>query len=660
MSDYNNDFLTTRRTRGRDLRPGRDFRKPTSEPSEDRELLTSEAIGASVLGDTMAGGLEPLSEKKPFDTEGTLGGNQQKQAQEFSVDTDDEDDDRGIFDKLGDFFFDKPKDPTAGTKPLTKSNVDLAGGDLKTTEKQTIGDLFHDDTAHAKGHPIHEAAITGHATANLFGNVNDMRPFAQENYEVENAGFFAKTISYSAEVVRDKSSKMLNILLSKTSEAVVDQVISAAGVGPIAQLMKPAIKDALDGFVKNKVDDTYKPQRPLSDGQPNIFHVKEMSDPAVYPFLILGIEFYISKLSETFEAPNLNGIKGRMIRGYVDQVLDSISIGEKGKQFIYYTINAIPNELLTGFRKNINNITELNEREISSITSFVADLGMKYEELFNIPLYRALEQEHAGDTLYELLIGLSLPNTLHEIAQTIEAADSLIYDIRNNEGLFLSIMALMSDQGNKNKLINEFGFLHNVIEGMVYYDRSGMKGGLRLNAKADVDFIIEANKQTEPVVMRETEKDVYIIFRGTDMSNKKDVIQNILQKANSQETTFNPKYNEPYRRGLGMIQEARNKAQAKGGDVKIVGYSMGSYPALYLSLNHPDIETNIYNAYFSQKQQTKNLLTALKERKSNLNVFAVQGDPVSIGLKYYKDLLKPKIIKSSKFFNAHDIRSYLR
>ena len=85
MTDYQNDYLLPRRR----LRFGRDFRPapPITEEFEidtdtdeenDRQLLTAPAAAASVVGDLMSGGLEPLSEQKPFSSEGQMGGQQKK------------------------------------------------------------------------------------------------------------------------------------------------------------------------------------------------------------------------------------------------------------------------------------------------------------------------------------------------------------------------------------------------------------------------------------------------------------------------------------------------------------------------------------------------------------------------------------------------------
>tara|TARA_R100000027_G_scaffold63779_1_gene56782 strand:+ start:1724 stop:3901 length:2178 start_codon:yes stop_codon:yes gene_type:complete len=725
MTDYQNDYLLPRRR----LRFGRDFRPapPITEEFEidtdtdeenDRQLLTAPAAAASVVGDLMSGGLEPLSEQKPFSSEGQMGGQQKKSgsgrrgrditdvgtttttttttSKRRGRDITDIDDDdlKKAFD-LGEAPLprtparfkqpqptgvpprprkpflpnepppDAPKEPTPRQEFVTGDDPVEPIGEPprprapflpKDTQPK---DEFHDDNTLAKDNHIHEAATTNHQTTALFGNKNDMIPFAQPNYEVQDTNFFSSTVALSAQVVRENAQNILGGILNESGEAFVDRLVQISGLGNIGMVVKEPMKDVMKSFIDNEISPN-APMRPLSQGKKNVFAFKEMQDPAVYPFLVLGIEFYIAHLSEQFEAPRLTGMKGMFIRGYVEQIFDAIDLGENDKRFMYYIINNVPNELLTAFRKNMDVVSELSEQETNAIDKFTSDVVLQYKDIFGSELFRDLEKEHAGDTLFEMLVGLSFPSTLHQIAMTIETIDTLIYDVANNKGLFLSLMTLIGNQGNKDNLVNEFSFLHNVIEGLVYYDRTGVAGGLRLAAKKDVEFIMEANNLDDEVIMRESDNDVYIIFRGTDVTKKGDIIRNIMQKANSQETTFDPKVSQVYQRGLRMVEEAKNIAQAKGGDVKIVGYSMGSYPALYLSLNHPSIETNIYNPYFSQKQQTRNLLTALKDRESNLNVFAVQGDPVSVGLTYYKDLLKPKIIKASKFFNPHDIRSYLQ
>ncbi len=696
MTDYQNEFLLPRRR----LRFGRDFRPapPITEEFEidtdtdeenDRQLLTAPAAAASVIGDMMSGGLEPLSEQKPFSSEGQMGGQQKKSGSgrrgrditdtETTTTSTTKRRGRDITDDQLKKDFDlgeaplpltpdkfkqpqptgvppRPRKPFLPTDPTGVPPRPRAPFLPKDSEPK---DEFHDDNTLAKDNHIHEAATTNHQTTPLFGNKNDMIPFSQPNYEVQDTNFFSSTVALSAQVVKENAQGILGGILNESGEAFVDRLVQVSGLGNIGMVVKEPIKDVMKSFIDNKISPN-DPMRPLSQGKKNVFAFKEMQDPAVYPFLVLGIEFYIAHLSEQFEAPRLTGMKGMFIRGYVEQMFDAIDLGENDKRFMYYIINNVPNELLTGFRKNMDVVSELSEQETNAINKFTSNVVLEYKEIFGTELFRDLEKEHAGDTLFEMLVGLSFPSTLHQIAMTIETVDSLMYDVANNKGLFLSLMTLIGNQGNKDSLVNEFSFLHNVIEGLVYYDRTGMAGGLRVAAKKDVEFIMEANKLDDEVIMRESGNDVYIIFRGTDITKKGDIIRNIMQKANSQETTFDPKVSQVYQRGLRMVEEAKNIAQAKGGDVKITGYSMGSYPALYLSLNHPSIETNIYNPYFSQKQQTRNLLTALKDRESNLNVFAVQGDPVSIGLTYYKDLLKPKIIKANKFFNPHDIRSYLQ
>ena len=505
----------------------------------------------------------------------------------------------------------------------------------------------------------HEAAEMGHAT-HQFSRQDDMIPFSQPNYEIENPGFFAKAASYTAEVVRDKVADVAKVALGETAEGFVDQLAMVSGLGEVSMIVKEPVKKVLRDFIDNKVDNTVKPMRPLMDGKQNSFAEKELLDPALYPFVVLSLEFYIATLSETFEAPNLSGIKGGMVRMYLEQVMDAVGLSEADKKYAIYIISKVPNELLVAFRRNVVRVTEVTEREKTAIVEFVNDIIMEYEDLYGRPLFRDLEKEHAGDTLFELLGGLSSPNTLHLIASSLKTVDTLLYDVTNNDGLLLSLMALMAQHGNKDKLMNEFNFMHNIVEGLVYYDRSAMKGGLLIDTPKDVELLIEAQEQDKPVQMKEVGDDVYIVFRGVKIEKKDEFIQNILQKASSEEVAFNPKFNKSYQEGLGLLERAKKIARQKGGEVKIIGYSMGSYPAMYLSLNNPDIETNIYNPYFSKTPQTRNVLSALRQRESDIKVHTVDGDPISVGVGYYKDLLNIQSVKQSKYFNAHDLRNYVR
>ena len=484
---------------------------------------------------------------------------------------------------------------------------------------------------------------------------NDMRDFAHAHDSIANPGIFADLLASSAKVIKENLKDSIDQGAIEMAEGVIDKMFMLGGI-PGGDMIKTPLKKALRDYVETSQESRYS--RPLTDNAVGIEQKKKLGDPVMYPILIIGVSFYLANLSDVFEMPNLDGIMGKYKRDYIMSLLTMMNVGEEGKQFAMFSLQQLPPELLTAFKKNKDKITSLSFEEAQPIINYVNKLDLKYKELFGEAFYFALEKENAGDTLKGLLDNLDNPHTLHEIAMGISTLDSVVYDVMNNDGLFLSLIATIGDKLRPINMQKEFNFMNHLIEGIVYYDRNQMPNGPQYKINNDLNVMMEVQNSKEDVALREFGNDVYVAFSGTK-DIKKDFVRNIIRKGNSASQS-DPKYSYTLKRGRTLIEKAKQIAQRKGGEVIILGYSLGSYDAMHSSLVNPTIKTIIYHPYFSQNERTRQLLTDLKDRDANLRVLTTREDPFSVGINYYKDLLNVGYTRASKYHSPHDLENHIR
>ncbi len=634
---------------------------------DERNLLTPGAVAGSVAGDTLAGGLEPLSEQKPFDDD-------------FSV-SDQDSQPEGFWDRIAEGLgMRKPDNPSKGFDPITESNTDLGRQQDNISDPNRdevggigrgIGSLFPDDPIAPSGQiggnqiPSHQSHPTEHITSsfnagkifsvNGNGETNDMRDFAHAHDQIANPNIFSDLLAGSAKVFKQHLKDTLDDGAIGLTEGAIDKIFMMGAI-PGGDMLKPGLKEAVRNYMEQTQESRYS--RPLTDGKVAGETKKKLGDPVMYPILILAMTFYLSNLSDQFQIPSFEGITGRYKRDYVMSLLSLMNVSEEGRQFAMYALQEIPPQLLEAFRKNRESITAISFEEAQAIRNYLLKIEIKYNELFEEQYYFALERENAGDTLKSLLDNLENPHTLHEIAMGIRSLDSVLFDVMNNDGLFLSLVAAIGQELRPVNMQKEFGFMHNLIEGIVYYDRSRFPGGAQYKMNPSLEAMMAVQKSKEDVAIVEKGRDVYVAFSGTK-DIKKDFVRNIIRKGNSASQN-DPKYNYTLQRGRTLIEKAKKMAQQKGGDVIILGYSLGSYDAMYSSLVHPNIKTLIYHPYFSKNQRTRQLLTALKERDANLRILTTREDPFSVGLNYYKDLVDVGYVRRSKYHSPHALENHIR
>ena len=540
--------------------------------------------------------------------------------------------------------------PFYGPEPPTDleaetSEADRGPGLMNSERQANVHPTEHITSAFNK-----ETITTANGT-----DSNDMRDFAHAHDSIANPGIFADLLASSAKVIKENLKDSIDQGAIEMAEGVIDKMFMLGGI-PGGDMIKTPLKKALRDYVETSQESRYS--RPLTDNAVGIEQKKKLGDPVMYPILIIGVSFYLANLSDVFEMPNLDGIMGKYKRDYIMSLLTMMNVGEEGKQFAMFSLQQLPPELLTAFKKNKDKITSLSFEEAQPIINYVNKLDLKYKELFGEAFYFALEKENAGDTLKGLLDNLDNPHTLHEIAMGISTLDSVVYDVMNNDGLFLSLIATIGDKLRPINMQKEFNFMNHLIEGIVYYDRNQMPNGPQYKINNDLNVMMEVQNSKEDVALREFGNDVYVAFSGTK-DIKKDFVRNIIRKGNSASQS-DPKYSYTLKRGRTLIEKAKQIAQRKGGEVIILGYSLGSYDAMHSSLVNPTIKTIIYHPYFSQNERTRQLLTDLKDRDANLRVLTTREDPFSVGINYYKDLLNVGYTRASKYHSPHDLENHIR
>lgn len=510
------------------------------------------------------------------------------------------------------------------------------------------------DNIHPTEHITADFTSTTTTTANA-GESNDMRDFAHAHDELANPGIFTDLLASSAKIFKQHLKDSIDQGAIELAEGAIDKMFMVSGI-PGGNIIKTPLKEALRNYVETTQETRYS--RPLTDNKVNENQMKKLADPVMYPILIIAVNFYLACLSDYFEIPSFEGITGGYKRDYVMSLLTMMNVSEEGREFAMFSLQQLPRELLSAFKKNKDAITSLSFEEGEPIRNYIMKLELKYKELFNQEFYFALEKENAGDTLKALLDNLDNPHTLHEIAMGIKTLDSVLYDVVNNDGLFLSLIATIGEKLRPRNMQKEFNFMNHLVEGIVYYDRNNMPNGPQYKINNELDIMMQVQNSKEDVSMVERGNDVYVAFSGTK-DVKKDFVRNIIRKGDSASQN-DPKYNYTLKRGRTLIEKAKQIAQRKGGEVIIMGYSLGSYEALYSSLVNPTLKTIIYHPYFSQNERTRQLLTDLKDRDANLRILTTREDPFSVGINYYKDLLNVGYTRASKYHSPHDLENHIR
>lgn len=394
----------------------------------------------------------------------------------------------------------------------------------------------------------------------------------------------------------------------------------------------------------------------------------------LYPFLVIALNFYMAK--NEGDLIQFNWIMKQGI-GYI--MTNYLKLPSVNVDYFLNIYSSFPNSLNDAFIRNANGIDIVTEEEKKEIAKFITTIITDYNRIFtpNQFIKDIQKYEHGGLGLLNILQNLSNPNFLFEINKTFETVDNFIANVKDNKDILIGLMGLIYlEARNEGKLLNEAIISNAMIDGIVYYKK---RVNRRKKRDLDVEMMIQMGKEPNKrklegfnikynddklAEFENNQGDTTILFRGTNFREKdflkKDFIQNVLNFAGSKEIFVDSEYNERYEKATQLILEKQREIGNSGkGSLKVQGYSIGGIGAMYISILFPDIPVKVYSPVISNTQLTREMVQELVNRNSNIEFFAVEGDPISNNLAKFKDKLKITYIKKSKFFSAHSLENYL-
>ncbi len=417
--------------------------------------------------------------------------------------------------------------------------------------------------------------------------------------------------------------------------------------------------------------------RTSSDNRMKI-HIKDkkhdvVHNPVLYPFLVIALNFYMAKNEGQLIRFNW------MVKQGISYVMKSMGLPSNNVDYFLKIYSSYPDSLNQAFMRNKEGVAGIEENEKIQIKSFIEMVISEYNATFtpNKFVKDVRKYEAGGLSLLFILENLGNPQTLFEINKTFETADNFLADVENNKDILLGLMGLIyAEARNEGDMVGAAMINSAMVDGIVYYERTVE----RQAPKVDIDLELMMQMSEKPSDRRlegyttkfnndklaefeNQQGDTTILFRGTDFKEKdfmkKDVLQNILNFSGSREIFLNDEYNERYQQAINLVMEKQRMIDNSGeGSIKIQGYSVGGIGAMYLSVLFPELPVKVYNPVISNTDLTKELINELVSRGSNIEFFAVEGDPISANLKNYKDKLNIKYFKKNKFFSSHSLNNY--
>jgi len=637
--------------------------------------LASGVAGAGGLG--MAG--EALSEQAPFESEGELGG--QQRPTEFTIDTDEEEeqeetilsaDPKGEKGKLGKFlgnlFGRKKGDTELGMSGMT--------GEPLIPREET------EDTAPRQEHETHDQAkqeqeqFAGvHPDGNVDIESKESASFSQSSDPFIETG---KETPIDATIFRSMIHEATKISYLFLKETGLSKNFFTLADTFVPFELKKVVDSAINTLETTRIDDIGSLR--ASSKTRMKFNIQDkkhdiINNAVLYPFLVVALNFYMVK-----NEGDLIQFNWIMKQGVAYVMKNYLKIPSNKVDYFLKVYSAFPQSLNTAFMRNSQNINIVNDQEKKDIQNFILRISVDYNRAFpNEPIFfEALKKyEHGGRYLFTILKNLQSPQFLFEINKSFETIDNFIANVKNNKDVLIGLMGLIyAEARNEGNLLNEAIISNAMIDGIVYYKKKVNRIQKR---DLDVELMLQMGKEpnkrklegfdikynTDKLAEFENkEGDTTILFRGTNFREKdflkKDFIQNVLNFAGSPEIFTADEYNERYSKATQLILEKQREISNSGkGSLKVQGYSLGGIGAMYVSILFPNIPVKVYNPVISNTELTREMIQELVNRNSNIEFFAVQGDPISNNLAKFKDKLKITYIKKSKFFSAHSLENYL-
>ena len=376
-------------------------------------------------------------------------------------------------------------------------------------------------------------------------------------------------------------------------------------------------------------------------------------NPVLYPIMVISFKFYLEHKEVQFGY--MSGTVFKMGLNYV--LKNFVKLPETNIAYFNWCWDNYPSELTEAYLANKNSIATVSSAQKERILSYHKNIMREYDRIFAPSKFMndIRRYEHGGTELNEMLINLANPVFLFEVAKVFEAADEFILNVQNNQGLLMGLMGLLYSEAVNDGVNMGDALLSNArIDGIVYYNRQSSS---LEEQNVEISLLQNATRELE---VQDVNGIRYIILRGTDPKQKnflkRDFMKNVLNLAGSPELFSDENFNSRVVSAIDIIDMTQAQTDMP---IKIIGYSLGSIFALYLSSIFPSIPVEIYNPVLANNEATKLMMDGIEGQQSNLIINTIAGDPISSNVGQYKDRFDIREKKKSRFFNAHDLNNYV-
>lgn len=419
------------------------------------------------------------------------------------------------------------------------------------------------------------------------------------------------------------------------------------------------VDSAINAVLNHKTSDlgTLRTENPdriklnISDGE--LGEHATIRNPVLYPIMVIAFKFYLEHKEVQFGY--MSGTVFKMGLNYV--LKNFVKLPETNIAYFNYCWDNYPSELTEAYLANKNSIATVSSAQKERILSYHKNIMSEYDRIFAPSTFMndIRRYEHGGTELNEMLINLANPVFLFEVAKVFEAADEFILNVQNNQGLLMGLMGLLYSEAVSEGVNMGDALLSNSrIDGIVYYNRQ--TSSLE-EQNVEISLLQNAKREIE---VQDVNGIRYIILRGTDPKQKdflkKDFMKNILNLAGSPELFSDENFNSRILSAVDIIDMTQSQTDMP---IKIIGYSLGSIFALYLSSIYPEIPVELYSPVLADNEATKLMMDGIEQQQSNLVINTIAGDPISTNVGQYKERFDIRERKKSRFFNAHDLNNYI-
>jgi hypothetical protein len=415
---------------------------------------------------------------------------------------------------------------------------------------------------------------------------------------------------------------------------------------------------------------------------------KELSfvqSTVIGPYIVLCLKFYKALHDATYDINNEHVWWDPVYRRIVKGVLKAMGIPEKTASFCVKVMMAIPQELITAFQRNIYQKKNVSNEEVFKIQKFVGYIQDEYRVAFDSNYYDDVKliQGKSMD-LVGMMSKLHTPHVLHLFAIQLKTADDIVYEAKNNQGLFLGLLELASvhyrgnqDEGGDNSTYNRILEEETYVIGFVNYNYNLGQGpptnikeityNKNLNYLNSLEFgipnkneIASSNKKNKTAIYKDG-KNYVVALAGSKLGGRdeEDYI-NEDYEANLENMAGSPDFfrSEKYLESEEALKTALNLAKQTGARVTVVGYSLGALTALQLASRYSTIDVEAYEPPIGRNAQTDRMFKEIENRRG-IRIYRVDNSSISKHLVENQNKFKinVKTIKQKKF-SSHSLRNF--